>query len=350
VVSNLNGAFETSSEMLRVAIDRAAGDEGLAECMLVGQASSMPEDFWPCLALAELRARRGLKTQAAEAIDLALARGASFETCRAIELLANPGEDPLPAEVRGQAHKAAADLLLRRELVVDEPRADVLCAPGPPGADLVVVFTGLKDRVSVALPTIDRFFAARGWSAMYCRDFSRQLYLGGIRSLGSDIESTADAIAEHACRMQAGRLFVIGNSAGGYAAIRYGARLAADGIAVFGAPTNASTSFLQSIGDERAGLLARRLERSPHRDWLDLRSVLIDSGSVSPIDLYYGAGMPQDRSHARHLAGLPGVALHEDRDCASHAILSWMIADRRFDSALDRLGSDGAQSRWRTKT
>jgi hypothetical protein len=53
---------------------------------------------------------------------------------------------------------------LRRTLVVDDKRSDVIVAPALGADTVVMVFTALNDVVSMSLPIFDRYLAALGVS------------------------------------------------------------------------------------------------------------------------------------------------------------------------------------------
>lgn len=223
-----------------------------------------------------------------------------------------------------------------REVLRDDRRAEIQLAAGDPGAPVVIVFTGLADKVSVPLNTMDRLLAARGLNAIYCRDFSRRMYVHGIESLGPDAAGTADALRSLLEKLDATRVFTLGNSVGGHGAIHYGLRLKADAVLSYAGPTNATSGFLSTF-DERAAVVARKLNRHPIADELDLKPLAAGCDGRVQIHLIYGAGMPQDRVHAKHLAGVPGVHLHGDPECADHDVLSHHIANGKFVTLLEQV-------------
>ena len=290
----------------------------------------------PWLELARVHTSVGNAEAAAQALDAAFARGAPFVACNAVEHQTRMPRHLSDAGITALAREAGQREQPLRELLRDDRRAEVQVAAGEPGAPAVIVFTGMADRVSVPLETIDRMFAARGLSAIYCRDFSRRMYVHGIPSLAPDAAGTAVALRSLLDTLGATKVITLGNSTGGHGAIHYGLRLQADAVLSYAGPTNATAGFLAPF-DERSGILARRLNRDPVAGELDLRPMVDRAEARVQVHLIHGAGMHEDRIHAEYLAGLPGVHLHGDPKCADHGVLSHHMADGQFVALLERV-------------
>lgn len=292
-----------------------------------------PELPDPWLDLARAHTVTGNADAANSSLDTAAALGASFAQCRAVELTTRQERHLVDPEVDALAIEVAEREKPLREVLCDQRHVEVQVVAGTPGAAVVIVFTGLADRASVPLEALDRMFAAHGLSAIYCRDFSRRMYIHGIGSLADDAAGTAAALRSMVDTLGATRVFTLGNSVGGHGAIHYALRLQARAALSYGGPTNAKADFLSSF-DSRAGIVARRLNCDPVADELDLRPLILRSDGLVDLHLFYGAGMSEDRVHAEHVAGAPGVQLHADPECADHGVLSRHIADGKFAKLL----------------
>lgn len=103
-----------------------------------------------------------------------------------------------------------------------------------PGAEtLLVIFGGAAGQVDITFSLFYRLLRARISSMLFVRDVEDTRYLGGIVGLGSDFDSTVDALRGIAERSGAKRLLMIGNCQGAGAAIRYGVAANAEAILAF---------------------------------------------------------------------------------------------------------------------
>jgi hypothetical protein len=91
-------------------------------------------------------------------------------------------------------------------------------------------------------------------------------------------------------RLQPQKIFCIGTSAGGYAAIRAGHDLVADYVHAF-APQTVGVSPLTGV----------------KKHFLDLAQILEDSNQKTAYYIHYGRKHLQDAAYARHLFHSPGV-------------------------------------------
>lgn len=218
---------------------------------------------------------------------------------------------------------------LRRALITEDDSADVIISPPGDGDTIAVIFTGLRDRMQYPLTVLDHYLAALGVTAVYLRDFDRLLYWNGVRSWGGP-----EAMPKRIRSLAAGRrLVVIGGSAGGFGAIRWGIDLGADRIIAFAPPTNLEEEFRQSIGDGRAKVLANRLRRHIPPEERNLAHRIAAAGGRIPIHLVFGSANAIDSGHARNLAGIPGVHLHSE-SAATHLVLHTLVEAGGFERVL----------------
>lgn len=292
--------------------------------------------IWLWRARAQFHA--GKRQEGQSALSRARALGAAERECRRMERLdARVARRMAGTEFIELGLQARIEAMgePRRPLLVDRPEAEVQVAAGAHGSDAVVVFTGLADRVAVSLEVLDRFFAARGLTAVYCRDLDRLLGTRGILSLGANVAETAGALRALLDRHGAARTLVMGNSAGGFTAIRYGLLLGASTILSFAGPTNATRAFLERIGDRRGAGVGERLERLVPAGELDLAAFVGAAPTGTQVQLHYGGAMPEDSQHADHLRGLAAVSLVPDPLFDKHHILIPLMLDGRFEELLD---------------
>lgn len=287
----------------------------------------------PWLWLARLYAQ----TRRAEGVQQALARarelGASDVECRSVESVLS-GALSSPSQIAA----VEADLEVQgppaRPLIDGESRfSELRVAPAVGGADAVLVFEGLRDNSL----WLDRYLAARNLTAVYCRDSSRRAFVAGIPSIAGGEDGLLSTLRTVLEQHRARRVITLGNSAGGYTAIRMGLMLRARAVLAFGAPTNLGARFMEQIGDRRARPALRRVGRTLPDEELDLKPLLTSASPPVPVHLHYGEHAREDRLHAEYVAGLPGVHLHPQEGSSDHAALRWLMAERRFADCLDGL-------------
>jgi hypothetical protein len=287
----------------------------------------------------------GRAKEAAAAMELALARAPGNELLwnwalgYGYRTLAQARRAHLPdAILDGFAahlrYAPAADVL-RRPVMTDVFGSDVIAAPAPDSKTLALVFTGGSDSMSMPLPVFDRYLAAAGVTAVYLKDFQRLMYLKGIASLGDDLPSTVAALRQLQQRLGATRVCTIGDSAGGYAAIRYAVELDAACALSFGGDTS------WSPGRGEFALFANRLRAHFPIDAMDLRSFLAARQECARIVLVFGAEEARDKSHAEQLSGLPRVELRPVPGQNTHNIAGWLaMNDRLGDIVCDAIADE----------
>lgn len=151
-----------------------------------------------------------------------------------------------------------------------------------------------------------------GVRRIFVRDLDQVWYLRGIRGLGTTMASAAEALRAEIGDRSSGRLIVSGNSAGGFAAVAFGALLDADEVHAFSPQTALDRLHRLRWLDARwltEMFHVRRLVELD-RASLDLRALLEHSGPGPAIHLHYCGTHGRDARHAEHLRGLPGVHLH----------------------------------------
>ena len=134
----------------------------------------------------------------------------------------------------------------------DDQDKDVQVVERPGASCVVFAFCGRRQRINMPLWLFHRWVSALDdVSVVYLRDFDENHFVGGIRSLGSRAETVA-ALQGIASQLGARRIVCLGNSSGGYAAMRYGLDIGAERVANFGGSVNLEPGFntyLNRTGD-----------------------------------------------------------------------------------------------------
>lgn len=232
--------------------------------------------------------------------------------------------------------RLAARVELRAIDILDEAGRELaIAAPGYLGVGreavfqrtqnsetLAIVFSGLGGQFGVSVNTYHAIIQPTGASAVYLYDDERLLHLNGNRVLGRSYEATLQSLKKLIEAWNARRVVCIGNSAGGYAALRYGLELGAEHIVGFSAPTTLERDIIWNEGKARA--VIKRMERYVSPLMIDLREMAKNRADTCRIDLYYGEDEPIDRARAERLGDLTNVSLHPVSDCGHHAV-EWAL-------------------------
>lgn len=180
-------------------------------------------------------------------------------------------------------------------------------------ATLVVAFAGLRGFLG-GIPAFEfgRVLASVEVKSAFLRDHFAAWYHRGVRDIGPDIDSVVDCLRR--LETEAERVVMIGNSAGGYAALLFSALLGCEGYA-FSPQTFVDPERLRGIGDHRWDEELHALLESGRFDsrYGDLEPVL--AASRGRFHLWYGALDEVDEKHVEHVAGLEQVTVNRIEDC-----------------------------------
>ena len=214
---------------------------------------------------------------------------------------------------------------------------DILGQAYPGSRSALLVFGGLKDMVGAELPIFDRMIRPYRVNIVYLADPRRLLLMAGLPSFG-DYRQTIEGLKELLDAWRVKRIYCMGFSAGGFAAISYGLDLGARRILTFAAPTELIGPVYESDG--RARIVVKRVRAHVPQEQLDLRPLIQAHPKPPQIINYYGALMPQDSNQARHLEGLPNVSLRPLPGAATHAVVPLMTQAETYAPALAELLAD----------
>lgn len=192
-----------------------------------------------------------------------------------------------------------------------------------PGSNrLLVAFGGLNQRPGLPVFEFLRVTDEIPVNRIYLRDEHLSWYHAGVAGMSTSIEGTLDPlralIAEHGSE----RCVMVGNSAGGYAAILFGVLCSADEVVSFVPQTFLDRRHRIRNRDRRFGPWIRRLRAAPYWTprYADLANLPF---SGTAVRIHYAGGYRRDRAHARHLERQPGVELvpHDQPRRTAHGIV-----------------------------
>ncbi|HEV7455613.1 MAG TPA: hypothetical protein VGN96_02455 [Roseococcus sp.] len=160
-----------------------------------------------------------------------------------------------------------------------------------------------------------------GAHLIYLRDLGGSFYLAGDPDLGiADYAGVLALLRGQAEALGATRLACLGNSAGGYAALRYALDLGAEAALAFSMPTNPQARHDPQVSPALHGIA----RRNPGLV-LDLAQAYAAVPRPPRAILCFGDGHEGDRREAERMKGLPGVRLVVAEGLADHGAIRWFL-------------------------
>lgn len=141
---------------------------------------------------------------------------------------------------------------------------------------LLIAFGGMNQEVGI--PPFEFFSLAEDIPVkrLFVRDLRQAWYHRGLPGHGTTFASVAETLRELIAAHRVERLVLTGNSAGGYAALAFGALLDADAVLAFAPQTILDLKALASMRDHRWDDYLKPLVANDALDarWVDLRPAL----------------------------------------------------------------------------
>lgn len=178
---------------------------------------------------------------------------------------------------------------------------------------LLLTFGGMKSTAGLVAFEFVALTADMPVKKMFVRDPRQSWYHRGMPSHGSTLESISELLQKIVAEQDVDRLVTVGSSAGGYAALAFGALLGADRVLAFGPQTTLDREVLAAMNDHRWDYLLDPLwtKGALEERWTDLRTAL--PGALSGktrCGVFFDETVSTDRLHGERLAGIDGVRLY----------------------------------------
>jgi len=190
---------------------------------------------------------------------------------------------------------------------------------------VVLAFGGMASRLQMPPAEFGRTFADRQCDLIFYKDLQQCWYQRGLLGLSDDVPSTAAyikrTVAEHGWK----NVYTVGTSAGGYAAILFGALIGAARIVTFSPQTLIGKKVFRRF----ASTDSRQEDIDLRARYLDTAKMLEETEYAGQIDVFYGTGNPMDVLAAEWLQRFPCVTLHPV-DTKSHNSAQKVRDDGRF--------------------
>src|SRR5215216_1099341 len=216
----------------------------------------------------------------------------------------------------------------------DDPAADVQVIRRT-GCDAVLLcFCAKNGTFGLPLNFVHQWLGRLPVSLVYLKDF-RDLSGGlGFPSLGSDRSASIAALRCTLEGLDAKRVYTVGVSVGGYAAMYYALELGAAGVLNLAGTTDLTGDFVESL-EAVPAVYSRLLSMAPEYA-VNLRESY-KSATHPPHVLIAFCSDSSDREQAERMASLPNVELIAVESSAQHNVVDPLIRQGNFFSLLQRL-------------
>jgi pimeloyl-ACP methyl ester carboxylesterase len=198
----------------------------------------------------------------------------------------------------------------------------------------ILVFGGGGADFWLSMEILHRKLRGAGCHLIYVRDRNFGFFLERA-SDWDGVRAIAEGLRRQLAAFGATRLYCLGNSMGGYGALRYGIELGAEAVLAFGAVTDPENQTTDP------GLMPR-LRRTQPGLAIDPVPLYRDAQRRPRVTLCYGSENQADRAAAHRMKGIPGVSLVEAKGVRVHAVIRWFLANGGFDALVAAMLRDEA--------
>lgn len=194
-----------------------------------------------------------------------------------------------------------------------ETKSSVEKILNPSSKTLYLFFGGIQ--AGIVIPPFEFYKASEiiSENKVFFRDFSQSWYHAGLKGLSVDIHTTAKYIQALIDDIKPEKLFFVGNSMGGYAALLFSTILGVGEAIAFAPQTFISADLRKRYNDVRWQLQIEETLALPtiYKDALDLKKMLLNSNSENKKSIYVARDSELDFAHAQHVRSCPGVTVFE---------------------------------------
>jgi hypothetical protein len=177
--------------------------------------------------------------------------------------------------------------------------------------------------------------SSRGVPGYFIKDFRQSWYHKGLLGISQDITGTHAYLQDLVARQGCERLVTLGSSAGGYAAILFGALLNADRVAAFAPQAEVTRDVVKQYAAYDSPPPAQFLDKKTSVP--SLPEFLRTRPSLPEIRIYYAAESRMDVEDAEKFAEFDGIELIPAPDTANHSIAAELKRRGQLGGILEDL-------------
>ena len=211
---------------------------------------------------------------------------------------------------------------------------DVMLARRPGSSKCIVVFTGAAKQIWVSLHILHQIMPT-DCHIIYLKDHSDLGYLLGLPVFGAGFSRMVYGLKSICDGLGVKEVYVLGSSAGGFAALSFGLLIGASRMLSF----SPQTDLTDLVRRHDAAAMAQGDPRWRQPDilppYLDLVEQYKNTSNPPRLVLTFGGANTADAPAALRMAGLSGVVLNEAVGYARHDILAWCFANGQIRTLID---------------
>jgi hypothetical protein len=209
------------------------------------------------------------------------------------------------------------------------------------GATLLIAFGGMLGKVG-GIPVFEFFSLVERENPdvkrIFVRDLRQAWYQHGVEGVGTSVPEVAGALRGLAAESGARRIVTIGASAGGFAAILFGALIGAAEVHAFAPQTflDRRRRALYLDRSNRVQIAALRRSAGPDGPFFDLRRVVADADAPTSYVIHYPSRSRTDAIHAVRMRSLHGVRLRS-YPMREHNVVGRLRDEGTLPALLERI-------------
>jgi hypothetical protein len=183
----------------------------------------------------------------------------------------------------------------------------------PDASNLYIFFGGIA--AGITMPPFEFYNAAKiiNENKIFIRDFGQCWYHNGLPGISNDIYSTANFIQKEIQSLNPQKVFFVGCSMGGYAAILFATLIGHGEVIAFSPQTFISPFLRMTHGDRRwSKQIFNAYKRSlfKRKVW-NLKPLLLRKNCNQKISIFVSKDHRIDCVHAEHIKNISGVKIYE---------------------------------------
>jgi hypothetical protein len=211
------------------------------------------------------------------------------------------------------------------------PISPIISRVFPDARTTVIAFGGMITRLGMPPAEFLKTFIAKNINTFFLKDFHQCWYQQGLLGLSNNATDTVELIKKQIPSHQE-KIYTVGTSAGGFAAIFFGILLGVDKIIAFGPQTIVTKPLFQKF----KGLDSRITDINFGDELLDLKKLLETTQYNGSIHIHYAINNRIDKIAAERLKDFKNVHLHP-WETDSHNVAGWLKKEKKLDSILSEL-------------
>lgn len=180
------------------------------------------------------------------------------------------------------------------------------------GSNLYIFFGGIAN--GIAMPPFEFFNSSKiiEEHKIFIRDLSQRWYQNGLYLVTSDVSSTIAHISKLITDINPNKVYFVGNSMGGFAAIMFSSLMGIGNVIAFAPQTFIAPQLKLAYGDFRwkEQILKTYLATIFKKTYFDLKPLLVSSQKTNQVSIFVSENNKLDFAHATRLNNIDGLTIH----------------------------------------